>query len=391
MDPFDPIRTQLAAVIERVRGRDSGQTAQYIPELATADTERLALSVVGPRGRVISLGDEDAEFTIQSISKPFVFALALEELGREEVLARVGVEPSGEPFNAISLEEGTGRPTNPLVNAGAIATTGLIPGPDAESRTAHIVRALSRFAGRSLWIDEAVYASESATGDRNRAFGHLLRSHGVISAGVDDVVEAYFRQCSVLVTARDLAVMASTLSFGGRNPVTGEQVVSERTARDVVAVMTSCGMYDASGMWLMRVGLPAKSGVSGGLLALSPSQFGVGVFSPRLDSYGNSVRGQLILEELSDAFGMHVFDRHESIASPGVKVDTSESPIRVVLDGELSFSGAERVLAALREVSIDPGREVVVDATALSQLHPAARAVLRDQLAAAGGHVRFED
>lgn len=388
---MDPIREMIAAVLDEVRGRDSGERADYIPELAEADPDRLALAVVGPHGRVISVGDDTAPFTIQSVSKPFVFALAIELLGRDAVLRRVGVEPSGEPFNAISLEHGTGRPANPLINAGAIATTALIPGATLAERSARIIDSLSAFAGRELRVDEAVYASESATGDRNRALGHLLRSYGVIDGSVSDVVESYFRQCSVLVTVRDLAVMAGTLAFGGRNPLTGQRVVSEATARDVVSVMTSCGMYDASGSWLLRVGLPTKSGVSGALLALAPSQFGVGVFSPRLDEFGNSVRGQLLLERLSAAFGMHLFEQHDVISAPSLSVDRGEDGVvHVVLDGELGFSGAERVLSTLRSMHSEEERDIVVDVSALSKLHPAALTVLREQTAALGGRIHLE-
>lgn len=389
---MDPIHEMISHVLDDVRELDAGERAAYIPELADADPDRLALAVIGPRGRIVAMGDDEVAFTIQSISKPFVFALALESLGRDRVLQHVGVEPSGEPFNAISLEHGTGRPANPLINAGAIATTALIEGPGLAARTERIIAGLSQFAGRALRVDEAVYESESSTGDRNRALGHLLRSHGVFTDGVSDVVESYFRQCSVLVTVTDLAVMAGTLAFGGRNPLTGEQVVSERTARDVISVMTSCGMYDASGQWLMRVGLPTKSGVSGGLLALAPSQFGVGVFSPRLDVHGNSTRGQLLLERLSDVFGMHVFERHEGLAAPGVSIERHrDDAVHVVLDGELTFSGAERVLAVLRGVELGDGdRELVVDLRALTQLHPAALTVLREELVSLGGRVHVD-
>jgi glutaminase len=375
----DPIERLLAGVLEEVRPLDGGETAQYIPELAVADPERLALAVTGPRGRTFAIGDADAEFTIQSISKPFVLALAFAELGRDAVLERVGVEPSGEPFNAISLEPGSGRPANPLVNAGAIATTALVPGEGTEARTRRIVAGLSRFAGRPLGIDEEVYRSESATGDRNRALAHLLRSHGIFTDPVDDVVEAYFRQCSVRVTVRDLSVMAGTLAFAGRNPVTGEQVIDESVARDVVSIMASCGMYDFSGEWLMRVGLPAKSGVSGGLLAVAPSQFGVATLSPRLDAYGNSVRGIAILERMSQRFGMHVFDRHEGIARPGVAIERTETGVVLRLDGELAFSGVERALGTVREVvrTLPPGVAVAVDARDLAHAHPAALTVLR--------------
>lgn len=390
---MDPIHAMLSGVLDDVRDEDAGALAEYIPELADADPDVLAFAVIGARGQVIALGDSEVEFTIQSMSKPFVFALAVEALGRDEVLRYVGVEPSGEPFNAISLEDGTGRPANPLINAGAIATTAMIEGPGLEERSARIVAGLSKFAGRALTVDEEVYASEASTGHRNRAFGHLLRSYGLVRGEVSDVVDAYFRQCAVRVTVADLAVMAGTLAFGGKNPRTGERVVSESTARDVISVMTSCGMYDASGEWLLRVGLPAKSGVSGGILAVSPSQFGVGVFSPRLDAFGNSTRGQLMLERLSDAFGMHMFDQHEGIAGPGVAVTRDDDDaVRVVLDGELSFSGTERVLAALRSVELDSAdQKLIVDVSALRQLHPAALAVLREEMGAVGGRVHIED
>ncbi|MET0672261.1 MAG: glutaminase A [Microbacterium pygmaeum] len=380
---MDPITMLLEAALDDIRPRTSGAPAGYIPELADADPDRLALAVVGPRGRVITAGDDHVEFTIQSMSKPFVLALALQTLGRDSVFGRVGAEPSGEPFNAISLEPGTGRPANPMVNAGAIATTALIAGEDIDQRTARVIEMMSAFAGRSLWVDEAVYRSESATGDRNRALAHLLKSYGHIAGRVDDVVESYFRQCSVLVTVRDLAVMAATLAFGGRNPVTGDRVVDERVARDVTSIMASCGMYDFSGEWLLRVGLPAKSGVSGGVLAVAPSQFGVAAFSPRLDEHGNSVRASAVVEMLSERFGMHLLEPHESIAEPGVVIEASPGGPIVRLSGELGFAGAERALSLLKEIaaSVPDGAEVVVDATALARTHPAALTVMRDEFA----------
>ncbi len=379
---MDPITALLQAVLDEIRPQDAGEPASYIPELADADTDLLAFGVVGPRGRVITVGDDDAAFTIQSMSKPFVLALALETLGRDAVLAKVGAEPSGEPFNAISLEAGTGRPANPMVNAGAIATTALIPGADIDERTGRIVEMMSAFAGHSLWIDESVYSSESATGDRNRALAHLLKSYGIISGSVDDAVETYFRQCSVLVTVRDLAVMAATLAFGGVNPVTGHRVVAERVARDVTSIMASCGMYDFSGEWMLRVGLPAKSGVSGGVMAVATSQFGVAAFSPRLDSHGNSVRASAIVEILSERFGMHVLEPHENIAAPGVLVsETAEGPL-VRLGGELGFAGSERVLSMLREIAAasPTGALITVDASELARSHPAAVMVLQAEV-----------
>ncbi|MGN8551945.1 UNVERIFIED_CONTAM: glutaminase A [Microbacterium sp. SLM126] len=378
---MDPITALLADVLEEIRPGDAGAPAAYIPELATADPERLAFAVVGPRGRVRSVGDDRAEFTIQSISKPFVLALALEVHGLNAVLQRVGAEPSGEPFNAISLEPVTGRPANPMINAGAIATSALIPGDDVEARTARIVEMLSASAGRSLWIDESVYSSESGTGERNRALAHLLKSHGVIDGSVDVAVETYFRQCSVLVSVRDLALMAATLAFGGVNPVTGLRVVGERVARDVLSIMSSCGMYDFSGEWLLRVGLPAKSGVSGGLMAVAPSQFGVAAFSPRLDAHGNSVRAVALVEAASERFGMHLLEPHESVASPAMTMHGDDEGRVVRLGGELGYAGAERIVAVLREVAagLPDGAPLTVDARELGRTHPGALIALRGE------------
>ncbi|MEV4688276.1 glutaminase A [Microbacterium sp. LWH3-1.2] len=376
---MDPITALLHDVLEDIRPHDDGAPAGYIPELAAADPDRLALAVVGPRGRVRAVGDVAHEFTIQSISKPFVLALALADRGRDSVLRKVGVEPSGEPFNAISLEPGTGRPANPMVNAGAIATSALIPGDRVDDRMTRIVDGLSAFAGRSLWVDEQVYASESATGDRNRALAYLLRSHGVIEGSVEIAVETYFRQCSLLVTVRDLAVMSATLAFGGVNPVTGERVVSEAVARDVLSIMASCGMYDYSGEWLLRVGLPAKSGVSGGLLAVAPSQFGIAAFSPRLDAHGNSVRAIALLETLGERFGMHLLESHESVAVPAFTVEDTDQGRVLRLAGELGLAGTERVVAVLREIAdaLPEGAEVIVDARDLARAHSAALVALR--------------
>ncbi|MFB7885414.1 glutaminase A [Microbacterium sp. NPDC056057] len=376
---MDPITALLHDLLEDIRPHDRGAPADYIPELAAADPDRLALAVVGPRGRVRAVGDVTHEFTIQSISKPFVLALALADRGRDAVLRKVGVEPSGEPFNAISLEPGTGRPANPMVNAGAIATSALIPGDGVDERMSRIVEGLSAFAGRSLWVDEQVYASESATGDRNRALAHLLRSHGIIEGSVEIAVETYFRQCSLLVTVRDLAVMSATLAFGGLNPVTGERVVSDAVARDVLSIMASCGMYDYSGEWLLRVGLPAKSGVSGGLLAVAPSQFGVAAFSPRLDEHGNSVRAIALLETLGEQFGMHLLESHESVAVPAFTVEDTDQGRVLRLAGELGLAGTERVVAVLREIAeaLPEGAEVIVDARDLARAHSAALVALR--------------
>lgn len=306
-----PDTQQLALDLLVAEGRTvtGGSLAAYIPELAAVDPELVAAAVVGPAGRVIASGDTEHRFTIQSISKAFAFALALQEHGRDAVLARVGVEPSGQPFNALSFESGTGRPVNPMINAGAIATTALAAGRSVAEKAAAQIAMMSACAGRHLDVDEEVFASEAATGDRNRAIAHLLAADRLLDCPADTAAEAYFRQCAVLVDVRDVATMAATLAFAGRNPVTDEQVMSPQVARDVVSVMTSCGMYDSSGSWLLRVGLPAKSGVGGAIIAVDPGEFGVAVFSPPLDGFGNSVRGVAMLELASRRLGLHMLDR----------------------------------------------------------------------------------
>jgi glutaminase len=291
---------------------DSGALADYIPELTKANPAHFGVSLATIDGHVYEVGDSAAPFTIQSISKAFVFALALETLGHERVEAVIGVEPSGEAFNSIRLT-GDNKPFNPMVNAGAIACSGLIRQHVGDGAFDLIHRTLGRFAGRELDVDEAVFASERATGDRNRAIAWLLRNYSVLGDDVDAVLNVYFRQCSVLVTARDLAVMAATLANSGRNPCTGEQIISPYVVARTLSVMTSSGMYDYAGEWIYRVGIPAKSGVGGGIVAALPAQLGLGTFSPRLDSHGNSVRGLKVCEALSAHFGLHVLNRSEDV------------------------------------------------------------------------------
>jgi glutaminase len=222
------------------------------------------------------------------------------------VRRHIGVEPSGEAFNAITLDRSRGTALNPMVNAGAIAAASLVPGADDAQATANLMAAIARFTGRPLDIDEAVFRSERDTGHRNRAIAHLLRSTGALVADSDTVVERYFRQCAIAVDTHDLAVIAGTLAAGGRNPLTGVRAASEGTVRSVLSVMAMCGMYDGAGEWMYAVGLPAKSGVSGGILAVLPGQLGIGVFSPRLDERGNSVRGVAVCRDLSSELGLHL-------------------------------------------------------------------------------------
>jgi glutaminase len=289
-----------------------GMVAAYIPELKKADPAHFGISLATIDGYVYGVGDCDVEFTIQSISKAFVFALALEAVGHERVEATIGVEPSGEAFNSIRLTSDN-RPFNPMVNAGAIACSGLIHSVEGAGAFECVHDALNRFAGRTLGVDEAVFASERATGDRNRAIAYLLRNYSVVQNDVDEVLDVYFRQCAVLVTARDLAVMAATLANRGINPITGKQVVSPYVVARTLSVMTSSGMYDYAGEWIYRVGIPAKSGVGGGIIAALPAQLGLGTFSPPLDSHGNSVRGLKVCEELSSHFDLHVLNRSSDL------------------------------------------------------------------------------
>ncbi|MBL9158934.1 MAG: glutaminase A [Verrucomicrobiales bacterium] len=239
------------------------------------------------------------------------------------MLAKVGVEPTGDAFNSISLEPGTGRPLNPMINAGAIATAGLIPGTVLTSRARRILQGFSAFAGRELTIDETVYQSESETGHRNRAIGHMLRNFDILTSHPDPTVELYFQQCSVSVTCRDLGIMAATLANRGANPVTGKQAIRGEYVANMLSVMSSCGMYDWAGEWIYKVGMPAKSGVAGGIIAVLPGQLGIGVFSPRLDSHGNSVRGIRVCEALSQRLDLHLFNRR----------GTRDGAVRLVFDG----------------------------------------------------------
>jgi len=287
-----------------------GDVASYIPELSKADPNHFGISLATLDGHVYEVGDTRVPFTIQSMSKPFVFALALDSLGASRVESAIGVEPSGDPFNSIRLNA-ENHPFNPMVNAGAIACSGLIHEAKGAGAFEHIRRELSRFAGRELDVDEAVFASESATGDRNRAIGYLLRTNAVITDNVTAVLEVYFRQCAILVTARDIAVMAATLANRGINPVTGEQVTTPYAIARTLSVMTSSGMYDYAGEWIYRVGIPAKSGVGGGILASLPARLGLGSYSPRLDEHGNSVRGIKVCEAISAHYDLHMLNRSD--------------------------------------------------------------------------------
>jgi glutaminase len=303
-----PFRTTLAEIHAKYRDDTSGKVADYIPELALADPKWFGITVVTVDGQVFEVGDSKQSFTIQSVSKPFVFGMALDAHGRDEVLKKVGVEPTGEAFNSIVLDEQSNRPFNPLVNAGAIATSDLIQGKDFSDRLKRMLGMFGRYTGRELHIDNAVFLSERTTGHRNRAIAHLMLNFAMVSDQIDESLELYFQQCSILVHAHDLAVMGATLANAGVNPLTKERAIEHRYVKDVLSIMLSCGMYDYAGEWAYRVGLPAKSGVGGGICAVVPGRCGIGIFSPPLDARGNSVRGIKVCEELSSRFGLHAFD-----------------------------------------------------------------------------------
>ncbi|MFO1485988.1 MAG: glutaminase A [Verrucomicrobiaceae bacterium] len=305
---LSPIQEYLEQLHARYASVMDGKVADYIPELSKADPRWFGICIATRDGHVYEVGDTRQPFTIQSVSKALVYGLALEDRGEEHVLARIGVEPSGEAFNAISLKEGSGAPFNPMINAGAIATCGQLLKKNGASRIDRIMQYLGGFAGRDLQINHEVYQSESATGHRNRAIGWLLRNFGILDEVPEDTLETYFQQCSVEVTCRDLALMGATLANQGIQPVTRKRAIAAEFVDNVLGVMATCGMYDWSGEWVYRVGLPAKSGVGGGILAVLPGQLGIGVFSPPLDSQGNSLRGIKVCMDLSHELALHMLN-----------------------------------------------------------------------------------
>ncbi len=318
--PTDEIARQVHERLDELYGRasavgdddvahyyESGR-GYYRRELAGRERSQFGISLAGLDGDLYHAGDHEYAFPLHSISKVFAYALALEDCGREAVLRRVGVEPSGDAFNSITFDEHNQRPFNPMVNAGALAVTALLRGDGPEEKAKRVLDLVRRLAGSDQpTVDDDVFAQEMEGADRNRATAYLMRSDGMLSGNVEEVLAAYLRQCAIRVTTADLAVMASTLANGAENPRTGERVLSRRVNRDVLSVMYTCGMYDFAGEWAYQVGVPAKSGVSGGIIAVIPGKMGVGVFSPGLDRFGNSVRGVRVCQEVSERLGLHLF------------------------------------------------------------------------------------
>jgi glutaminase len=289
----------------RFRASTGGALSTVYPALAAMDPQLFGIAVVGTTGRTFTAGDASTDFTIMSVAKPFVLALVVEDLGLHRVREVVGVNATGLPFNAIQAVERSPRGrTNPMVNPGAIATTSLVAGPSPEARWARILEGLSRFAGRRLDLDEATLQSALSTNHRNRALANLLTSLGALDGDPGEAVDLYTRQSCLSVTAVDLAVMGATLADGGVNPVTHEPVVGPETAQAVLAMMTVAGMYETSGNWLLDVGVPAKSGIGGGIVSVAAGKGCLATFSPPLDAAGNSVRGQLVAAFLARALGL---------------------------------------------------------------------------------------
>lgn len=396
------VDTYLKQIMSACGSDRAGSVADYIPELARVDPEGFGLSLCVHDGHVYAQGDADLAFTIQSISKPLTYALILGRSGVDAVDDKLGVEPSGEAFNEISVDDRR-RPKNPMINAGAIlAASMMLPqrrdlDDDAvEIAFGEVVEFYSACAGRKLVMDEQVYRSEAATGSRNRAIAYMLDSFGVLDTDPDAAVDLYYRQCSLRVTTTDLSVIGATIANGGINPRTGRRVLDQVVAQRVLSVMTTCGMYDGAGDWVTSVGLPAKSGVGGGILAVLPGQLGIGVYSPRLDRHGNSVRGVDTCRHLSADLGLHMFNvARESRVTIRAVYDVTDFDIgaefserergylrtcrdRVLvyeLQGDLTFAGAESAIRRL-ETDLDRFDVAIIDISRVDVIDPVARVMM---------------
>ena len=389
------INNYLRGIMADNADNSEGETAQYIDVLRDADPEPFATALCTLDGRIYSAaykgsfagaGDEaqvpadQLEFTIQSISKPFVYALALQEHGIDELMKVVGMEPSGEAFNELSLEGDTNRPVNPMINAGAITVNQLINGSESsvEDRVAKIHGFFNELAGRELTLDEGTAASEMESSDRNLALGHMLRSYHIIKDKAEDAVNSYVQQCSIKVNVRDLAVMGATLASGGVQPLTGKRILEPSVARQVQSVMASAGMYNAAGRWMARVGIPAKSGVAGGVLGTLPGQLGLSAFSPKLDEQGNSVRGVRVFQRLSEDMGLHLMAPEPrgraSVRSLTENEKAGESVL--CLQGDIDFIGGERLYRTLTEHELKH-HKLVFDLTRVDGINAVGREMLK--------------
>lgn len=321
LPPAARVDALLARAHQLFAADESGTNSNVYPALARVPRELFGICVVGTDGSVHAAGDADHPFSIMSVSKPFVFALICQMIGPDAAREKLGVNATGLAFNSLAaIERGADGRTNPMVNPGAIATTSLAPGGSPEARWRFLHDGLSRFAGRTLPLNDEVYSSASQTNFRNQSIARLLQSFGRIYMEPAEATDLYTRQCSLNVSARDLAVMGATLADGGVNPVTGERVVDALSCRYALAVMATAGLYETSGDWLFDIGLPGKSGIGGGIVTVSPGKGGLGTFAPPLDAAGNSVKGQLVARYLTDRLGLDLFlskpeDRPSTVAA----------------------------------------------------------------------------
>jgi glutaminase len=352
----------------------AGEILHGIPALEDIDPDSFGISVATADGYVYEIGDTRLPFCIQSISKAFTYGIALTDHGHPFVDSKIDVEPSGDLFNEISLHPTTHRPRNPMINAGAITASSLVTGDGVEHQVERVSCIYSAYAGRELTLDEDIYASQLESGHRNRAIAHMLREFGILAGDPNDAIEVYLRQCSTMVECRDLALMGATFANGGVNPCTGDRVISAPCTERVLSVMSTCGMYDSAGEWVASVGMAAKSGVGGGILAVLPGQLAIAVFSPRLDEHGNSVRGINVCRHLSDELELHAFhvargaygairDSYDIVEAPSA-LQRPEADRRVLeehgrrariyeLHGDLLFAGVESVIRELTKVCED--------------------------------------
>ena len=303
----DQVRAWIDGAHARYRDVTLGENSSVYPALAAVPPELFGICAISPRAEH-AVGDADFEFSIMSVSKPFVFALVCDALGPDRTHALLGANATGLPFNSLdAVQRSADGRTNPMVNSGAITSTSFVPGGTPGEKWQAILRVLSSFAGRDLTLNQEVYDSAMQTNRRNREIARMLEERGRLGCPAADAVELYTRQCALNVTARDLAAMGATLANGGVNPLTGDRVVDATVCHYTLAVMCTAGLYETSGDWLYDVGLPGKSGIGGGIVTVSPGKGGLGTFSPRLDSAGNSVRGQLAARFLSRRLGFDLF------------------------------------------------------------------------------------
>jgi glutaminase len=325
----------LQDLLERFRDLRDGEAITSLPGMERTDPDTFAIAVATVDGQVVSAGDATHPFSLQSISKPFLYGMALDRLGREAVHRKVAVEPTGEAFNSLTELEQDHLPYNPMINSGAIAISAMLHHEDPQQSHARMMEMFGRYLARAPEVHPAVIGHEHEGAHRNRAIAHLLRHFDVIGDDIEGAMRMYARQCAVMLDTRELALMGATLANGGVHPVTGTRAIERQHLRDVLTLMFTCGLYDTSGSWAYHVGLPAKSGVSGGIVAVAPGRMGLAVFSPRLNAHGHSVRGVALFHEWAKGWGLGVLDGGVGAAEPpkeaGLSVKSLWAPVEGLL------------------------------------------------------------